>query len=131
LEPTVKNVRVAGTTAAKDADAFLAKVPADKRAALAKLRKTIKAAAPKATELINYGVPMFRLDGKNLVSYAAAENHCSFYVQSPAVMRAFAAELKEYKQGKGSIQFAADKPLPAALVTKLVKARIAENGKAR
>lgn len=131
LEPTVKNVRVAGTTAAKGVDAFLAKVPADKRAALAKLRKTIKAAAPKATELINYGVPMFRLDGKNLVSYAAAENHCSFYVQSPAVMRAFAAELKDYKQGKGSIQFAADKPLPAALVTKLVKARIAENGKAR
>ena len=119
------------TTSAKDVDAFLAKVPADKRAALTKLRKTIKAAAPKATELINYGVPMFRLDGKNLVSYAAAANHCSFYVQSPAVMRAFAAELKDYKQGKGSIQFAADRPLPAALVTKLVKARIAENGKGR
>jgi uncharacterized protein YdhG (YjbR/CyaY superfamily) len=119
------------TTPAKDVDAFLAKVPADKRAALEKLRKTIKAAAPKATELINYGVPMFRLDGKNLVSYAAAANHCSFYVQSPAVMRAFAAELKDYKQGKGSIQFAADKPIPAALVTRLVKARIAENGKGR
>jgi uncharacterized protein YdhG (YjbR/CyaY superfamily) len=120
---------VAGTTSAKDVDAFLAKVPADKRAALMKLRKTIQAAAPKATELVNYGVPMFRLDGKNLVSYAAASNHCSFYVQSPAVMRAFAAELEDYKQGKGSIQFAADKPIPAALVTKLVKARIAENGK--
>jgi uncharacterized protein YdhG (YjbR/CyaY superfamily) len=120
---------VAGATAAKEVDAFLAKVPADKRAALQKLRKTIKAAAPKAVELINYGVPMFRLDGKNLVSYAAAAKHCSFYVQSPAVMRAFAAELKDYKQGKGSIQFAADKPIPATLVTKLVKARIAENGK--
>jgi len=122
---------VAGASAAKDVDAFLAKVPADKRAALTRLRKTIKAAAPKAVELINYGVPMFRLDGKNLVSYAAAANHCSFYVQSPATMRAFAAELKDYKQGKGSIQFAADKPLPAALVTRLVKARIAENGKGR
>jgi uncharacterized protein YdhG (YjbR/CyaY superfamily) len=103
------------TTSAKDVDDFLTKVPADKRAALTALRRTIKAAAPKTTELINYGVPMFRLDGKNLVSYAAAANHCSFYVQSPAVMRAFAA----------------DKPLPAALVTKLVKARIAENGKGR
>ena len=113
--------------AAKDVDAFLAAVPPDKRAALKKLRTTIKAAAPKATELINYGVPMFRLDGKNLVSYAAAANHCSFYVQSPAVMRAFAAELKNYKQGKGSIQFSAEKPLPAALVTKLVRARVVEN----
>ena len=116
---------------AKDVDAFLAVVPADKRAALEKLRRTIRAAAPKATELINYGVPMFRLDGKNLVSFAAAANHCSFYVQSPAVMRAFAAELKDYKQGKGSVQFAPDKPIPAALVTKLVKARIAENQKGR
>jgi uncharacterized protein YdhG (YjbR/CyaY superfamily) len=120
-----------GISSADDIDAFLADVPADKRAALRALRKTIRAAAPKATELINYGVPMFRLDGKNLVSYAAAANHCTFYVQSPAVMRAFAAELKDYKQGKGSIQFSADKPIPAALVTKLVKARIAENGKAR
>jgi uncharacterized protein YdhG (YjbR/CyaY superfamily) len=116
---------------AKDVDAFLAAVPREKRAALKKLRATIKAAAPNATEHINYGVPMFRLDGKNLVSYAAAANHCSFYVQSPAVMRRFAAELEGYKQGKGSIQFAADKPLPATLVTRLVKARIAENGKAR
>lgn len=116
---------------AKDVDEFLAAVPADKRAALIKLRKTIQVAAPKAIELINYGVPMFRLDGKNLVSYAAAATHCSFYVQSPAVMRAHAADLKAYKQGKGSVQFQADKPPPAALVTKLVKARIAENGKGR
>jgi uncharacterized protein YdhG (YjbR/CyaY superfamily) len=116
---------------AKDVDEFLATVPADKRAALKKLRKMIRAAAPKATELINYGVPMFRLDGKNLVSYSAAANHCTFYVQSPAVMGAHAADLKAYKQGKGSIQFQADRPLPAALVTRLVKARIAENGNAR
>ena len=128
LEENAENVVVA---AAKDVDAFLAAVPPDKRAELKKLRTTIKAAAPNATELINYGVPMFRLDGKNLVSYAAAANHCSFYVQSPAVMREFAAELKSYKQGKGSIQFSAEKPLPAALVTRLVKARIAENRKAR
>jgi uncharacterized protein YdhG (YjbR/CyaY superfamily) len=121
----------ARSSSANDVEAFLAAVPADKRAALKTLRKTIRAAAPKATELINYGVPMFRLDGKNLVSFNAAANHCTFYVQSPAVMRAFAAELKDYKRGKGSIQFSADKPIPAALVTKLVKARVAENGKAR
>ena len=126
-----ENARVAGTGSAKDVDAFLAAVPADKRAALTRLRSTIKAAAPGAIELINYGVPMFRLGGKNLVSYAAATAHCSFYVQSPAVMRAFAADLKGYKVGKGSIQFDPDKPIPAALVTKLVKARIAENEKGR
>ena len=128
---TVENAPVAGTGPAKDVDAFLAAVPADKRAALARLRSIIKAAAPGAVELINYGVPMLRLDGKNLVSYAAASAHCSFYVQSPAVMRAFAADLKSYTQGKGSIQFQPDKPIPAALVTKIVRARIAENGKGR
>ena len=133
--PTARTFRACGQNGpvppAKDVDAFLAAVPADKRAALEKLRKTIRSAVPEASEVINYGVPMFRLDGKNLVSYAAAANHCTFYVQSPAIMRAFAAELKGYKQGKGSIQFAPDKPIPAALVTKLVKARIAENGKGR
>ena len=128
---TVENAPVAQTGPTKDVDAFLAAVPADKRAALTKLRSAIRAAAPGAVELINYGVPMFRLDGKNLVSYAAASAHCSFYVQSPAVMRAFAADLKSYKQGKGSIQFQPDKPIPAALVTKIVRARIAENGKGR
>ena len=128
IPATVENAPVAGTGPAKDVDAFLAAVPADKRAALSKLRSTIKAAAPGAIELINYGVPMFRLGGKNLVSDGAATAH---YVQSSTVMRAFAAELRAYKQGKGSIQFQADRPLPAALVTRLVKARIAENGKGR
>ena len=114
---------------AKTVDEFLAATPADKRAALVKVRAAIQAAAPNAIEAINYGVPMFKLSGKNLVSYGAAAAHCTFYVQSPAVMRAHAAELKGYKVGKGSIQFSADKPLPRALVTRLVKARIAENAK--
>ena len=114
---------------AKSVDEFLAAVPPDKRAALLNLRATIKTAAPTATEGISYGVPMFKLDGKPLVSVGFGADHCSFYVQSPAVMRAHAAELKAYETGKGSIRFPADKPLPAALVTKLVKARIAEVGK--
>ena len=96
-----ENARVAGTGLAKDVDAFLAAVPADKRAALTRLRSTIKAAAPGAIELINYGVPMFRLGGKNLVSYAAAAAHCSFYVQSPAVMRAFAAISRATRSARG------------------------------
>ena len=112
---------------AASVEEFLATVPPDKRAALEDLREVIRGAAPGATELINYGVPMFRLNGKNLVSYAAAKDHCSFYVQSPAVMEAHAAELAGFKTSKGTVNFTPDKPIPAELVTKLVKARIAEN----
>lgn len=107
-------------------EAFLAKVPRDKRAALQRLRKTMKAAAPTATEGISYGVPMLKLSGRPLVSFGYGAEHCSFYVQSPAVMRAHAAELKSYGTAAGTIRFSADRPLPAALVTKLVKARIRE-----
>lgn len=110
-------------------DEFLAAVPPDRRAALEDLRRVIRAAAPDATELINYGVPMFRLNGRNLVSYAAGKDHCSFYVQSPAVMDAHADDLKAYETTKGSVHFSPDKPIPATLVTKLVKARIAETEK--
>ena len=112
---------------AASVEEFLATVPPDKRAALEDLREVIRGVAPGATELINYGVPMFRLDGKNLVSYAAAKDHCSFYVQSPAVMEAHATELAGFKTSKGTVNFTPDKPIPAELVTKLVKARIAEN----
>jgi len=107
-------------------DDYLASVPADVRAALLKLRKTIRSAAPKATEEISYQVPTFKQNG-GLVAYAAFPDHCSFFVMSTEVMRAHAAELASYPIGKGSIRFPADKPLPAALVRKLVKARIAEN----
>ena len=110
-------------------DEFLSQVPEPQRAALEDLRETIRAAAPGATELINYGVPMFRLDGRNLVSYAAAKDHCSFYVQSPAVMEAHAADLASFKTSKGTVTFTPDHPIPPELVTKLVRARIAENAK--
>ena len=115
---------------AKSVDDYLAAVPKNKRAALAKLREAIRATIPTATEVISYGVPTFKKDGKGLVAYGAATTHCTFYLMSTGVVRAHAAELKAYEIGKGSIQFQADKPLPKALVTKLVKARIAENQKA-
>jgi uncharacterized protein YdhG (YjbR/CyaY superfamily) len=111
----------------KSVDDYLAAVPKDKRAALAKLRETIKATVPTATEVISYGVPTFKHDGKGLVAYGAATTHCTFYLMSTGVVRAHAAELKAYELGKGSIQFPADKPPSKSLVTKLVKARIAEN----
>ena len=107
-------------------DAFLAGLPPEPRQALEDLRRTIAAAAPDAIEAFGYGVPAFKYRGRPLVSYGAARNHCAFYVQSPAVMDAHAAELKGYDTSKGTVRFAAAEPLPADLVTKLVRARIAE-----
>ncbi|HWA17509.1 MAG TPA: DUF1801 domain-containing protein [Devosia sp.] len=109
-------------------ETFLNAVSEPAQSALRKLRAQIAAAAPGAEEIINYGVPMFRLGGRNLVSYGAAKTHCSFYVQSPRVMEAFAAEFEGLKTSKGAVSFQPEKPLPAALVKKLVKARIDENG---
>ena len=107
----------------KTPDAYLAAVSADKRAALETLRKNIKAAAPEAEECISYGVPAFRLNGKFLVAYAAAKNHCAFY---PGAVIKTLKELRNYDTSKGTIRFPPDKPLPAALVRKLVKLRIAK-----
>ena len=106
---------------------YLAALPEESRAALEKLRKTIKAAAPEATETISYQMPAFKDHGRLLVSYAAFKDHCSLFPMSMKVIEAHREELKPYFAGKGTIRFHADKPLPAALVKKLVKARIEEN----
>ncbi len=111
----------------KTIDEYLAAVSEDKRAALEKLRKTIKAVAPKAEECIRYQLPAFRLNGRLLVAFGAATHHCAFYPMSSSTVEAFKDELKDYDTSKGTIRFQPDRPLPAALVRKLVKARIAEN----
>lgn len=110
----------------KTIDDYLAAVSPDKRAALEQLRKTIKAVAPKAEECISYQIPAFRHNGM-LVGFAATANHCSFFLMSSSTVEAHKEELKDYDTSKGTIRFQPDKPLPAALVRKLVKARIAEN----
>ena len=107
-------------------DEYLAPLSREKRAALEKLRRTIKAAAPKAEECICYGIPGFRLAGRLLVSFGAAEKHCAFYPGSYP-LKAHQDELKSYDTSKGTIRFPADSPLPATLVRKLVKSRIAEH----
>lgn len=106
-------------------DAYLAKVKPGFRSALQKLRKDIRAAAPAATEGLAWGMPSFRLRVW-LVCYAAFKDHCSFFPMSVAVMEGHAAKLKGFTTTKGTIHFAPDKPLPAALVRSIVKARIAE-----
>jgi len=109
-------------------DDYLANVTPDQKAALEKVRKAIRAAAPGTEECINYGVPAFRLGDKCVAGFGASAKHCSYYPMSGRVVTELAHDLTGYKTSKGSIQFPADKPLPAALVRKLVKARIAEIG---
>jgi uncharacterized protein YdhG (YjbR/CyaY superfamily) len=106
-------------------DEYLSMLDDAKRAALEKLRRAIKSAAPRAEECISYGIPAFRLDGRVLVFFAAASNHCSFFPGAFPI-EALARELKTYSLSKGTIRFDPSKPLPTALVRKLVKARIAE-----
>lgn len=111
----------------KSFDECLAAVSADQRVALEKLRKVIRAAAPKAEEGVSYGLAAFRLDGRPLVALGATAKHCSFYLMSGTIVEAHKDELADYDTSKGTIRFQADSPLPAVLVKKLVEARIAEN----
>lgn len=111
---------------AKDVDTYLAALPAGQRTALETLRRQIRAAAPGVSEVISYGVPVFKL-GKSLVSLGAARKHCALYVMSSTVIDRFKDELAGYSTSVGTIRFAPEKPLPADLVERIVAARIAEN----
>jgi uncharacterized protein YdhG (YjbR/CyaY superfamily) len=108
-------------------DGILAGLPADQRIALQSLRETIAEVAPDAVEAMSYGAPAFRYRDHPLVSYAAAKAHCAFYVMSPDVIVNHEADLKGFDTSKGTIRFAPGKPLPAELVRKLVRARMAES----
>jgi uncharacterized protein YdhG (YjbR/CyaY superfamily) len=108
-------------------EAYLARVPEPARSTLEKVRKMIRAAAPKdATEAISYKIPSFQYKG-GVVWYAAFKKHCSFFPMDASLMEEFGEELKKYKTSKGTIQFPVDKPLSKALVTRIVKARVALN----
>ena len=117
--------------APRSVEAYLAALPVDSRKALEKLRKTIRAAAPKATEAISYQMSVFKDQGRCLVGYAAFKDHCSLFPMSLAVIAAHREALEPYLSGKATIRFTVDEPLPAALVRKIVKARIAENAARR
>jgi len=119
-------MRAKPKTTAKTIDEYLAPLSSEKRAALEKLRKAIQAAAPKAEECISYQIPGFRLGGRLLVSFGAAAKHCAFYPGAFPI-EAHKDELEAYDTSKGTIRFPAHSPLPAALVRKLVKTRIAEH----
>jgi len=116
-------------TKPKTIDEYLAHAKPEHRAVLQKLRKTIHSVAPGAEEYIGYGLAGFKLNGRPLVYFGAWENHCALYAASPAVQEKFQKELKGFEASKGTIRFTPEKPLPTALVKKLVKARIAENAR--
>ena len=110
-----------------EVEAYLANVPERARMTLEKMRATIRAAVPKeAAEAISYGMPSFQYKG-GLVAYAAFKKHCSFFPMGSSAIEEFAEALKGYSVSKGTIQFPPDKPLPAGLVKKMVKACVARN----
>jgi uncharacterized protein YdhG (YjbR/CyaY superfamily) len=108
-------------------EAYLAKVPEPARTTLQKVRATIRSVVPaEATEGLSYGMPAFRYKGA-LVAYAAFKDHCSFFPMQASLLDEMKDELKNYRTSKGTLQFPQNKPLPAALLKKMVKLRIAEN----
>jgi uncharacterized protein YdhG (YjbR/CyaY superfamily) len=115
-----------GNGAPKNVDDYLAGVPEPARGTLNKIRAAIRSAVPpEATEAISYGIPTFKYKGP-LVWFAAFSNHCSLF-PTASVIEAFKSELKGFSTSKGTIHFPTDKPLPTALIRKLVKTRVAQN----
>ncbi len=110
----------------RDVDTYLESIPPDKRILLESLRKTIRSAAPKAEEVISYQMPAYKYHGV-LVYFAAFKDHCSFFPGAKSILKTYAGELKGYRTSAGTIQFTAENPLPAALVRKIVRARVTEN----
>ncbi len=110
----------------RDIDEYIALQPKEVQTALENLRQLIKEAAPEAEEVISYKMPAFKYHGM-LVYFAAFKNHCSLFPGNSSLIKAMKDELKLYKTATGTIQFTIDKPLPATLVKKIVKARMKEN----
>src|SRR3982074_517434 len=105
----------------KTIDEYLASVNTHHRDALEKVRQTIHVGAPNAEECISYGIPAFRLNGRSLVFFGAWANHCALYPGSSATLKKFRNELRNFQTSKGTLRFPPDKPMPVALVKKLLK----------
>lgn len=105
---------------------YFSAFPAETQAIMQQVRETIKKAAPGAEELISYAMPAYKLNGRALVYFAGYKNHIGFYA-TPTGHEEFKKELSVYKQGKGSVQFPLDKPMPLDLIKRIVKFRVKEN----
>lgn len=130
MKRAVPTLSKKGPKQAVSVSAYLASLPPTARRGLQRLRKVIATAAPGAEEGVSYGIPAFRLDGRLLVWFAAFKEHLSLF-PGASVIRAHAADLKDHSTSRGTIRFPMDQPIPAGLVAKLVKARIAEMRQAR
>ena len=106
-------------------DEHLSKLPADQRAALQDLRKVILSVMPDAEEVISYGVPMFKRNGKGVIAMSAKKDYCSLHLMSPPLAKAMENELRKYLKGV-TLHFTPDQPLPVSLVKKILKARLKE-----
>lgn len=113
-------------TKLKSINDYFATLSADQRAVLGKLRKAIQSAAPQAEESISYGLPAFRQRGRPLVAFSAGAKHFSLFPMNGTLVAAFKNDLKDFDTSKGTIRFTVTKPLPAALIRKIVQARIKE-----
>lgn len=111
-------------------DEYIAGFPVGTQKVLGELRSLIKAAAPDATETISYAIPTFDLNGRHLVHFAGYARHIGLY-PIPSGIEAFKEELKPYKQGKGSVQFPLEQPLPMDLIRRIVEFRVRENASRR
>jgi uncharacterized protein YdhG (YjbR/CyaY superfamily) len=116
-----------GKAVAKNVNEYLAGLPEPARSTLKTVRAVIRSVVPaETTEVISYGIPTFKYK-RGLVAFAAFKDHCSFFPMGSSVLDAFKEELKGFRVSKGTLHFPLDRPLPAALVKKIVKARIAQN----
>ena len=128
-KPTPKSTSKSSSTlsGSADVDAYLAQVPEPARTTLQKIRATLRSVVPaETTERLSYGMPAFHFKGA-LVAYAAFKDHCSLFPMQASLIDEMKDELKSYRTSKGTLQFPSDKPLPAALLKKIVKLRVAEN----
>jgi uncharacterized protein YdhG (YjbR/CyaY superfamily) len=113
-------------TKPKTFDDYLKNLSEENRQALDKLRQAIKKSVPRAEECISYGLAAFRLEGRPFVALGATANHCAFYPMSGDIVSRHAPDLRGYDTSKGTIRFSPDQPLPATLLRKLLKSRLAE-----
>ena len=107
-------------------DAYMAALPEDRRAAMEWLRRTIRAAAPAATEAISYNMPAFRLDGRFFVSYEAFKRHYSLFPWTDEMVEELGDAIRPYAVGKGTLRFPADAPIPLDLVRRIIEIRLRE-----
>ncbi len=122
-----RHARMSGPGAPKTVDQYLARVPEPARSTLERMRAIIRSAAPKeTTEKIGYGMPTFHYK-RSLVALGAFKDHCSLFPMGSSVLNEIADDIEKYQVSKGTLHFPIDKPMPAALVKKIVKLRVAQN----